>query len=128
MPDLERGPSSEPGSIMPRGRVSAPEYVDWHMILDQELDQLSNLQTGVLGGLGFTALGATLGVAPSFVVAISKASAELARGDVTAMLIFVASLVAAVICLSLYFLSRRKTRSLPETIRARNKIQLGRRS
>lgn len=41
-------------------RVSTPEFVDWHMMLDQELSQLSRPDQGVFGSLGFVGLGAAL--------------------------------------------------------------------
>ena len=35
----------------PPQRFSMPEFVDWHMILDHELSQLTRPETGVIGSV-----------------------------------------------------------------------------
>ena len=44
----------------PEQRVTVPEYVEFHMILDQELTIISRPETGVIGSVGFTSLGAAI--------------------------------------------------------------------
>ncbi|KAF1005417.1 MAG: hypothetical protein E5299_02251 [Burkholderia gladioli] len=40
----------------PQSKVSAPDYLEWHMILDNELDMLTDKETSLYGAIGFTAL------------------------------------------------------------------------
>ncbi len=60
----------------PTQRVSVPEYLDWHMILDYELDQLSQPETGVIGPVGFTGAGAAIGLVGQFAAVVAKVRAS----------------------------------------------------
>jgi hypothetical protein len=60
----------------PEQRMTVPEFVDWHMILDHELSQLSRPETGVIGSLGFVGLGSAPGLVGPFFGALEKAQSD----------------------------------------------------
>lgn len=117
------------GLFVPPGqRMSAPENLDWHMILDHELSQLSAAETGVLGSLGFTGLGGALGFLPSVVQVIGKlpstVEAPVTVPDMVTVGVFVACAVLAAICLVIYFLNWNRNKGLADTIRKRPKFKV----
>ncbi|MCK1592143.1 hypothetical protein [Bradyrhizobium sp. 169] len=109
----------------PAARISMPAFVDWHMILDRELDQLTQPQSGLLGSLGFVGLGAVLGLIGSFVAALEKLAtipaAPVSKADISNLLAFPACIVLTAICLLLAFLSWRRNSCLADEIRKRPK-------
>src|SRR3981081_3411183 len=60
------------GGHAPASRITIPAYVDYHMIMDWELDQLSRHETGVLASLGFVGLGALVGLVVPFALSLEK--------------------------------------------------------
>lgn len=109
----------------PQSRVSAPEIVDWHMILDAELDQISRPETGIIGSLGFLALGAFLNNSPTIMSVWFGSPRTLSIGDVTTLEIGIGSLVASVICLSIFALSVYRNWGTANRIRNRPKMFFG---
>ena len=110
---------SETRSV-PTSRVSMPEFVDWHMILDAELSQLSAPETGVLGSVGFTALGGALGLLPLFMEAKEKLGvAPMGTQDFVYACSFVGCLVLAIICLVIFGIRRSRNYGLAARIRNR---------
>src|ERR1700687_5123073 len=87
----------------PATRISMPPVVDWHMILDRELDQLTRPEMGVIGSLGFVALGAVFGLIAPLFGALEKVGAEppniMGKGDIAAIAAFFGCLGLTVICL-----------------------------
>lgn len=110
---------------MPEQRVSTPGVVDWHMILDHELDQLSQLETGALGSVGFVALGAAVGFAPAFVAALEKAKTGLSGEELVALIALPLSAAVALICLGLFVANALRNRGLKGRIRQRPKQGFG---
>jgi hypothetical protein len=108
-------------SITPPTRITVPDFVDFHMISDDELTQLSRPEAGLLGTIGWAAAGAAAG----FLIGTAKAATSYfttsqVRGeDGFASLLFVAAAVTALICLSIYFQNRRNLISISERIRNR---------
>jgi hypothetical protein len=107
-------------------RVSAPEFVDWHMILDQELSQLSTPETTVLGSTGF----ASVGIAASFLLQFSGAMHRIAtnpiklqNGDGIALIVFPSACVVAGLSLLLWGIRLRANSTLVGKIRKRPKFQ-----
>jgi hypothetical protein len=106
----------------PSSRISAPEFIDWHMILDRELEQLSRPEIGLLSSIGFTALGVSLGLLPGFVSSLGKSKANtFDSGDATTLIVFVASTVGAVICLVIAGVGWYRNKGLADEIRRRPK-------
>lgn len=109
----------------PAQRFSMPDYVDWHMILDHELSQLTRPETGIIGSLGFVGLGGAIGLAPAFFSVVAKVKAPIAEqvsaSDIVSVGCFVASGVIAIICLIIFGLSLYRNRGLAGAIRARKK-------
>jgi hypothetical protein len=106
-------------------RISMPDFVDWHMILDRELDQLSRPENSILASLGFVALGAFLGLIGPTVAAYQKVWAvptlPLTKGDFVNLCLFVFCGVAATIWLSIAGLAWWRNRGLAGEIRKRPK-------
>ena len=126
-PSIDTG--GESGKLeSPAQRFSMPDFVDWHMILDYELSQLTRPETGIIGSIGFVGLGGAVGLAPSFISVMSKIGSTVPQpvspSDITAALCFVASGVIAVICLIIFGLSLYRNRGLATNIRARKKQRL----
>ncbi|MES0034662.1 hypothetical protein NKJ74_05185 [Mesorhizobium sp. M0046] len=121
--------SGESGKLeSPAQRFSMPEFVDWHMILDHELSQLTRPETGIIGSIGFVGLGGAIGLAPAFFSVLSKIGAAPPEpamvADVVSIGCFVASFVIAVVCLFIFALSLYRNRGLAGDIRARKKQRL----
>lgn len=112
----------------PAQRISMPDFIDWHMIFDYELDQLSQVETGVIGSIGFVALGAALGSVGQFCDAISKfrdaSLGAIHTSDGVYIGVFVGSVVAALICLGLFAIDRYRNAGLVKKIRGREKHDL----
>lgn len=112
----------------PAQRFSMPDFVDWHMILDHELSQLTRPETGVIGSVGFVGLGGAIGLAPNFISVMSNIRSStpvpISPSDITSALCFVASGVIAIICLVIFGLSLYRNRGLAGDIRARKKQRL----
>jgi hypothetical protein len=83
--------------------VSMPASVEWHMILDHELTQLSRGETGFLAAVGFVGLGAVLGLIPSLALIVDKVIAgqsdALKMSDMIVGCAFVGCLVLTIVCL-----------------------------
>ncbi|MEY9196659.1 cytochrome c biogenesis protein CcdA [Sinorhizobium fredii] len=107
----------------PKPRYSIDETVDYHVILDQELDQLARPENGVIGTVGFTALGAALGFLPAMVAILQKivgaAREPLIPIEITTLLLTPACGIAALICLILFFISKFRNRGLVTKIKKR---------
>ncbi|MER9079494.1 hypothetical protein [Mesorhizobium sp. M0895] len=121
--------SGESGKLAsPAQRFSMPEFVDWHMILDHELSQLTRPETGIIGSIGFVGLGGAIGLASAFFSVLSKIGATpsvpVTVSDMVSVGCFVASSVIAVICLVIFALSLYRNRGLAGDIRARKKQRL----
>ena len=104
-----------------------PEVLDWHMIFDHELDQLSRRETGVIGSLGFVALGAAIGLTPDLIESwqtVKLATMAYSQSEFISALLCVGSWAAAVICLSLFGVSRWRNRGLTTRIRNRKRYDL----
>lgn len=110
-------------SPFPIQRVPIPDYLDWHVILEPELGQLSRPETGVIGSLGFAALGAAVGFAPSFLSALDKAASSQpsSLADAAFIASFSGTAVAGVLCLVLFGIAALRKRGLTRTIRARKR-------
>lgn len=125
---------TSPGAfVSPAQRVGAPEHVDWHMILDQELTQLSQPDSGVMGSIGFTALGGFVGLIPGLAGVITKLSqsptlpageAALPIGfvDVVTVAATAGCLIGAVICLITFAVNKYRNAGLTAKIRQRKKF------
>lgn len=109
----------------PRPRLGAPEYVDYHMILDQELTQLSKPETGIIGSVGFTATGAGIGFYPSFAALFDKfdqlSKAEFTKSEIHISVAFAFSVALAVTCLLIFFIGVYRNIGLAKIIRNRKR-------
>ncbi|MCL6653479.1 hypothetical protein A6R70_14395 [Agrobacterium rubi] len=107
---------------MPAAHISAPKLVQWHMIMDNELDMLTDKQTGAMGAIGFTALGGVLGGIIPCVAVVEKINlSPLTISDIIALGVFFCCSSASLICLVSFFWSRKQNKSLKEDIRGRGK-------
>ena len=122
-------PTPQPIIASPAQRLTMPEYLDWHMILDHELSQLSRPETGVIGSVGFVGLGGVIGLAASFFEALEKVNGSppipLSIGDIVSVCMFVGSTVIAGLCLLIFGLAVFRNRGLARTIRSRQKQPFG---
>jgi hypothetical protein len=113
------------GGSSPTQRISMPDYVDWHMILDHELSQLSRPEIGFIGSLGLVGLGAALGSAVQFWRGIAKvlqpAEGQITGDDIGFIMVFVASVVLAIVCLTISGVGLWRNRGLAQQIRKRDK-------
>jgi hypothetical protein len=120
----------------PQMSISAPKTMEWHMILDNELDQLSHSEMGFIGSLGFVGLGAALGLMPQLVEVISKLNTKPVKSpnypfqdivptitalDIGTIAAIAVSLTIAAICLGLSGLYHHRNKNLAKTIRGRGK-------
>lgn len=109
--------------LSPVQSLSIPEYVEHHMVLDAELDRLTEAATSGLGSAGFTALGTCLGIIPNVGAAVAKITSKpvvpLDVPDVVSLVVFSGCLVACVICLAIHRTRATQTTALVEKIRAR---------
>ncbi|WP_455918869.1 hypothetical protein [Ensifer canadensis] len=107
----------------PIPRYSMDETVDYHVILDQELDQLAHPENGVIGTVGFTALGAALGFLPATVAIFEKIGQSTPEAispiELTTLLLTPSCGVAALICLILFGISKFRNLGLVSKIRER---------
>jgi hypothetical protein len=114
--------------ILPQERISSAEYVDYHMIIDHELDQLSRGEAGVFGSSGFMALGAAIGLFPSAISTWDKLSASppvaVPRGDISGMICCAGCAAGALVCLVIFGLYKLRNRGLAKRIRARTRRAL----
>jgi hypothetical protein len=103
--------------------VSVPDAVEWHMIFDHELTQLSRTEMGVVGSFGFVALGTALGLLPSFIGAFEKANGKdvMTAFDAAVIFVFAASAALTIICLLLAGIDLWRNRGLADKIRRRTK-------
>ena len=116
--------------LAPAQTISTPEHVDWHMIQDHELSQLSNLQSGIIASLGFTGLGAAIGLVGPFLTALSKVRSPtptaLRPDEVFYLTGFSATVVLGLICLVIHAINSWRRTGLAATIRARRKLGITR--
>jgi hypothetical protein len=113
------------GGHAPAPRISMPDFVDWHMILDRELDQLSRPEHGVLSSLGFVALGTVLGLIAPVMSAWEKIAASppipLNRAEFANLAAFFVCVGLMFVCLSIAGLGWWRNRGLADEIRKRPK-------
>lgn len=109
--------------------VTMDEAQLYHMIRDHELTEMAAPGTGILGSVGFTALGAALGLTQPFVAAIQKLGARptqtLEVSDFVASLEFIACLVLSIVCLFMFTIQSRGKKTLAERIRSRPTVTPG---
>jgi hypothetical protein len=115
-----------------QSRISAPEFVDWHMILDQELSQLSRPETGVIASLGFVGLGAAIGLLVPFLNVVEKVNGQVTNpppvileSDVACVGAFIGSAVLCVVCLAIAGIAWSRNKGLAGEIRNRTKRGVG---
>jgi hypothetical protein len=108
----------------PTNVVTVPDHADWHLISDHELDELDKPEGGVLGSLGFTALGAILGALPGAVAGWKKVGTTdvLRPEEIVSLMVTVVAIVAAGICLTLFAIYRSRSRGAAARIRQRKKV------
>jgi hypothetical protein len=123
----EHGAPSISFGAMPMS-VSVPEGLNWHMILDYELSQLTRPESGVIGSVGFVALGAFLGLIPAALSALEKMpqagavpANAFSMGDLSSVVVCGGSLVTAILCLIIFGLYHYRNRGLASKIRTRSK-------
>lgn len=123
--EVEAGPKVHASAInfSPASRVTAPDVTDWHLIADHELGSLSEPEAGVIGAIGFAALGAALGALPSGCTAVEKITTNaVVPGEAfRALLILLPATAATVICLIIWGISKWRNKGLVQRIRARPK-------
>lgn len=109
----------------PAQRFTMPEFLDWHMILDHELNQLSRPETGVIGSLGFVGLGAVVGLIPAvsgvFEKIGSSPPASISGAETATLMVFSGCVVLALGCLLIFGLSIYRNSGLTTVIKARKK-------
>ncbi len=112
--------------ISPVARVSVDQYIDYHAILDNELDHLSNPEGGVMGSIGFTALGGAIGLLPmacGVVASVLKPEAgSITISDLANVIAAALCVTVAIICLAMFFIKKYRTRGLLQKIRNRPKF------
>lgn len=105
--------------------VSMPEVINWHMILDHELTQLTKPETGFIGSLGFVGLGAVFGLIPQFVTTYEKTFASpplpITVADIACVAAFFGCLALAIVCLGIGGLYWWRNRGTAAVIRQRGK-------
>jgi hypothetical protein len=109
---------------VPQMSVSMPKMLDWHMILDHELTQLTRPEMGFIGSLGFVGLGSALGLTPQLVETMGKvrhADTSVTMGDIACVGAFFGCAVLAIVCLGIGGLYWYRHRGLAQTIRTRGK-------
>ena len=115
--------SSNEHGQSPVQRVTMPEYVEWHMILDQELTTISRPETGIIGSIGFMALGAVFGLAGTVTTVYAKLKqdhGEIINGaDLINVIAFSSCVVLSLVCLVIFALNRWRNRGLAAEIRKR---------
>ncbi len=83
---------------------------------------LTDKQAGVMGAIGFTALGGVLGGIIPCVSAFEKVNnAPFLTVDFIALAVFFASSAASLICLIAFFWTKSQNKSLKDEIRTRGK-------
>lgn len=110
-------------NFTPESMVTVPERTDWHLVADHELDTLSSSVGGILGSVGFAALGAALGAAPQALSGWNsiKAGKPLSSESATSLCIFLLSIATTIICLSIFGIYKKRTMNLTRNIRLRPK-------
>ncbi|TXN34568.1 hypothetical protein FV227_14630 [Methylobacterium sp. WL119] len=126
MDQPQKGPNSLVGVPAPKGRISVAEFVDYHMILDNELSQLSRPETGIVGSFGFAGFGGALGLAPAFYEAWSKLPKDgqpvmFKQGEIITVSLFVGSFVICIVCLIIFGINVFRNRGLAKLIRNRQR-------
>ena len=111
--------------LSPAQRVSTPNHLDWHMIQDHELSQLSGVETGTVASLGFVGMGAAIGLAGPFLAALSKITANppipVSLPDIYYLVSLSGSMVLALVCLVIAGLAKWRNKGLAAEIRRRPK-------
>jgi hypothetical protein len=128
-------PSPQAGPFYVRARISAPEFVDWHMILDQELEQLSRPETGLIASLGFMGLGAAIGLLVPLIGVVEKigvvaqpgkpAPPPVSISDIACVASFTGSLVLGIVCLAIAGIAWMRNKGLATAIRRRTRRGVG---
>ena len=93
------------------------------MILDQELSQLSQPETGVIGSIGFTAAGGFIGLFPASLAGLEKVEKGqiLSVGELASVAACTGSFALAGACLVIFGLARWRNRDLASSIRTRHR-------
>lgn len=113
----------------PTARISVPESLDYHMIMDHELSQLSHPETGIIGSVGFAFFGAAVGLVPAAMEIMARTSSEkLSNSDLLLIGFLGATAFGAVICLAIFALATFRNRGLAGKIRTRAKLPVAERS
>ena len=110
-------------NFAPTSRITAPDVTDWHLIADHELASVSKPEGGIIGAIGFAALGAALGALPSGCTAIDKitSSAAAPAESIRSLFILLPAIAAAIICLSVFGIDRWRNSGLVSQIKSRRK-------
>jgi len=108
----------------PKPTLSMEDTISYHMIQDTELTLLAQPEAGTLGSIGFTAVGAGIGVLPGFVNAFNVIFTDISKiqpTDLTNLIIMPVSLVIAALCLAVWGLAKYRNSGLTNKIRSRRK-------
>ena len=114
----------------PAPRLSIAANVDYHMIQDYELTQLSNPEGGILGSIGFTLLGAAIGLVPSVTATLKRANSSTTQdttvqfGELVSLVICGGCFLGSIICLAIFGIAKARNSGLAQTIRNRPKRPL----
>ena len=100
------------------------------MIQDQELTQLSNIESGVIASLGFMGLGGAIGLAGPFLAALDKIKANpplpVTGAEEFYLVGFSGTVVLGVVCLVIHAISSWRKKGLAAVIRDRPKLGMSR--
>ncbi|MFN3675430.1 MAG: hypothetical protein ACK4TC_05570 [Sphingomonas pseudosanguinis] len=108
-------------NFSPAARVTVPDVTDWHVVSDDELQRLSKPEGGILGNIGFGALGGALGALPSGCTAVDKISSgqSATSESFRSLLIMLPCIAVMIVCLALFAIDKYRAKGLVAQIKAR---------
>jgi hypothetical protein len=109
----------------PTARFSVSEHVDYHVVLDQELTQLSRPEAGMFGAFGFAFFGAAIGFMPQALATLAIIT-KTPPGPVSAVELWTIVLApscfaASIACLAAFGIAKFRNRGVENSIRQRPK-------